>query len=136
MSNLLIYCPSKENIISYFLEKLNTVFPLISAGPQINAAPLGIHIEISVSPLISITLCEHKTTLLSKWLTYWMPVLPSYRNRLIDLLILWTQFQKIIWPMRNTIKCASFSLSINIKSYYHAGLYLFKVNNSNTRTMY
>ena len=27
---------------------INTVFPLISAGPQISAAPLGIHIEISV----------------------------------------------------------------------------------------
>ena len=27
----------------------DTVFPLISAGPQISAAPLGIHIEISIS---------------------------------------------------------------------------------------
>ena len=33
--------------------KMNTVFPLISAGPQISAAPLGIHIEISAYPLIS-----------------------------------------------------------------------------------
>ena len=32
---------------------INTVFPLISAGPQISAASLGIHIEISASPLIS-----------------------------------------------------------------------------------
>ena len=32
----------------------NTVFPLISAGSQISAAPLGIHIEISASPLKSI----------------------------------------------------------------------------------
>ena len=28
-------------------------FPLISAGPQISAAPLGIYIEIRDSPLIS-----------------------------------------------------------------------------------
>ena len=28
-----------------------TVFPLISAGPQISAVTLGIHIEISASPL-------------------------------------------------------------------------------------
>ena len=32
---------------------LDTVFPLISAGPHISAAPLGIYIEISASPLIS-----------------------------------------------------------------------------------
>ena len=31
----------------------DTVFPLISAGPQISAAPLVIHIEISASSLIS-----------------------------------------------------------------------------------
>ena len=30
-----------------------TVFPVISAGLQISAAPLGIHIEISTSSLIS-----------------------------------------------------------------------------------
>ena len=29
-----------------------TVFPLISAGPQISAAPLGFHTEISASPLM------------------------------------------------------------------------------------
>ena len=28
----------------------HTVFPLISAGPQISAAPLSIHIEISAFP--------------------------------------------------------------------------------------
>ena len=32
-----------------------TVFSLISAGPQISAAYLGIHIEISASPLVSAT---------------------------------------------------------------------------------
>ena len=26
-----------------------TIFPLISAGPQISAAPLGVHIKISAS---------------------------------------------------------------------------------------
>ena len=28
---------------------IDTVFPLISAGPHISAAPLGIHIEINAS---------------------------------------------------------------------------------------
>ena len=32
---------------------LSTVFPLISAGPQISAAFLSAHIEITASPLIS-----------------------------------------------------------------------------------
>ena len=32
---------------------ISTVFPLISAGPRISVASLGIHIEISASPLIS-----------------------------------------------------------------------------------
>ena len=32
---------------------MRTVFPIISAGPQISAAPLGIDIETSASPLIS-----------------------------------------------------------------------------------
>ena len=32
---------------------IRTVFPLISAGYQMSAAPLGIHIEISASLLIS-----------------------------------------------------------------------------------
>ena len=35
------------------LYSLLTVFPLISAEPQISAAPLDIHIQISASPLIS-----------------------------------------------------------------------------------
>ena len=34
-----------------FVNILNTVFPLISAGSQVSAAPLGIHIEISAAPL-------------------------------------------------------------------------------------
>ena len=34
---------------------MNTVFPLTSAGSQIDIAPLGIHIEITSSPLISNT---------------------------------------------------------------------------------
>ena len=33
----------------------NTVFLLICAGPQISAALLGIHVELSASPLISVT---------------------------------------------------------------------------------
>ena len=31
-----------------------TVYPLIRAGPQISAGPLGICIEISATPLISV----------------------------------------------------------------------------------
>ena len=37
--------------VSYDYDPTLTVFPLISAGPQISAAPLGILIEISASPL-------------------------------------------------------------------------------------
>ena len=32
---------------------ISTVFPLISAGPRISAASLGIHVKISASSLIS-----------------------------------------------------------------------------------
>ena len=47
-SNLLL----KEDVpfMSYFVI---TLFTLTSAGTQISAAPLGFHIEISASPLIS-----------------------------------------------------------------------------------
>ena len=34
---------------------MNTVFPLISAEPKSNAAPLGIHNEINASLLITAT---------------------------------------------------------------------------------
>ena len=34
---------------------MNTVFPLISAEPKLNAAPLGIHNEINASLLITAT---------------------------------------------------------------------------------
>ena len=37
------------------IEIMNTVFPLISAEPKSNAAPLGIHNEINPSLLITAT---------------------------------------------------------------------------------
>ena len=37
--------------INVCVEVLLNVFPLISAVPQISAAPLSIHIEISAAPL-------------------------------------------------------------------------------------
>ena len=39
----------KDQSTFYEIHSLATVFPLISAGSQISAAPLGIHIEISTS---------------------------------------------------------------------------------------
>ena len=44
--NMIVY---QEKFILLRLKKKDTVFPLISAGPQISAAPLDIHIEISAS---------------------------------------------------------------------------------------
>ena len=45
--------PEKKALFLWIWEKSDTVFPLIRARPQIGAAPLGMHIEISASPLIS-----------------------------------------------------------------------------------
>ena len=61
LSRNCLYCTNLITVATVTRDKdicqshMNTVFPLTSAGSQIDIAPLGIHIEITSSPLISNT---------------------------------------------------------------------------------
>ena len=61
LSRNCLYCTNLITVATVTRDKdicqshMNTVFPLTSDGSQIDIAPLGIHIEITSSPLITTT---------------------------------------------------------------------------------